>query len=53
MPQSPVRRHLLKLCTALGTTMVLSTLCAGTAQAQTATKIRFQLDWRFEGPSAL
>ena len=53
MPQSPLRRHLLKLCTVMGTTMVLSTLCAGTAQAQTATKIRFQLDWRFEGPSAL
>ncbi|MFM8575823.1 MAG: ABC transporter substrate-binding protein [Limnohabitans sp.] len=37
----------------LKTTALLATaLCLGTAQAQT-TPIKFQLDWRFEGPSAL
>ncbi|WP_210547301.1 ABC transporter substrate-binding protein [Rhodoferax sp. PAMC 29310] len=41
------KRHLLKLTTALA---LASTL--GVAHAQT-TPIKFQLDWRFEGPSAL
>ena len=37
----------------LKTTALLTTaLCLGVAQAQT-TPIKFQLDWRFEGPSAL
>jgi NitT/TauT family transport system substrate-binding protein len=41
------KRHLLKLTTALALAGTL-----GMAQAQT-TPIKFQLDWRFEGPSAL
>ena len=37
----------------LRTTAVLAAVAAfGTAQAQT-TPIKFQLDWRFEGPAAL
>jgi NitT/TauT family transport system substrate-binding protein len=41
------KRHLLKLTTALALAGTL-----GMAHAQT-TPIKFQLDWRFEGPSAL
>jgi NitT/TauT family transport system substrate-binding protein len=41
------KRVFLKLATALAVTTVLST-----AHAQT-TPLKFQLDWRFEGPSAL
>ncbi|MEY4267489.1 MAG: hypothetical protein RIS90_2024 [Pseudomonadota bacterium] len=41
------KRIVLKLAAALATLSVL-----GTAQAQT-TPIKFQLDWRFEGPAAL
>ena len=41
------KRIVLKLAAALATLSVL-----GTVQAQT-TPIKFQLDWRFEGPSAL
>jgi NitT/TauT family transport system substrate-binding protein len=41
------KRHLLKLTTALALASIL-----GAAHAQT-TPIKFQLDWRFEGPSAL
>ncbi|WP_454720010.1 MULTISPECIES: ABC transporter substrate-binding protein [Cupriavidus] len=46
-----LRRRVLRLGMALGTALVLSTQFAGQAHAQT--KVRFQLDWRFEGPSAL
>ena len=35
------------------TAVALATLAAGLAHAQSATPIKFQLDWRFEGPSAL
>ncbi|TWG83925.1 NitT/TauT family transport system substrate-binding protein [Cupriavidus gilardii J11] len=48
---APARRRLMQLALAAGTAMVLSTQFVGEAHAQT--KIRFQLDWRFEGPSAL
>ena len=41
------KRMFLKLATALAATAVM-----GAAQAQT-TPVKFQLDWRFEGPSAL
>ncbi|SOZ36939.1 ABC transporter substrate-binding protein [Cupriavidus neocaledonicus] len=51
-PRAPARRRLLKLGAMLGTSLVLSTQFAGAAHAQ-ATKVRFQLDWRFEGPAAL
>lgn len=44
------KRHFLKTTTAM---LALAGLCAaGTAQAQNK-PIKFQLDWRFEGPSAL
>jgi NitT/TauT family transport system substrate-binding protein len=44
----PSRRNAIKFAAALSLAAV-----AGTATAQAPTKIRFQLDWRFEGPSAL
>jgi NitT/TauT family transport system substrate-binding protein len=41
------KRHFIKATAALAAALSF----AGAAQAQTA--IKFQLDWRFEGPSAL
>lgn len=52
--RTAARRRLLKLGVMIGTSLVLSTQFAGAAHAQAApTKVRFQLDWRFEGPAAL
>jgi NitT/TauT family transport system substrate-binding protein len=45
---SRTRRAALQAISALALAAV-----AGTAAAQAPTKIRFQLDWRFEGPAAL
>ena len=42
------KRMLLKLAAAVGMTSTL-----GAAQAQQVTPLKFQLDWRFEGPAAL
>ncbi|SPA39378.1 putative precursor ABC-type nitrate/sulfonate/bicarbonate transport system, periplasmic component [Cupriavidus taiwanensis] len=54
LARASARRRLLKLGAMLGTSLVLSTSFAGAAHAQAAsTKVRFQLDWRFEGPAAL
>ncbi len=51
LPSTGVRRG--RLLQALGAAMVAAVLVTPlSAQAQT-TKIRFQLDWRFEGPAAL
>ncbi len=47
MHPTPLRRTLLKLLATLGLVAL-----AGAAQAQ-MTPIKFQLDWRFEGPGAL
>jgi NitT/TauT family transport system substrate-binding protein len=44
------RRTLLKTMAA---STALGALPAAFAQAQTTSKLKFQLDWRFEGPSAL
>ena len=49
LPNSFTRRAL--LATTLATTLAASLLTTGLAQAQ-ETAIKFQLDWRFEGPSA-
>ena len=45
---NPTRRH----CLALGAALI-GALATPYAGAQTTTPIKFQLDWRFEGPSAL
>ena len=45
MPILSTRRALLTLC--------LSLVAPLTAHAQAVTPIKFQLDWRFEGPAAL
>ncbi|WP_298438594.1 ABC transporter substrate-binding protein [Ottowia sp.] len=45
---NPTRRHCLSLGAAL-----IGALATPYAGAQTTTPIKFQLDWRFEGPSAL
>jgi NitT/TauT family transport system substrate-binding protein len=45
---SPVRRTLVQTFSSLALVLV-----AGAASAQATTPIKFQLDWRFEGPSAL
>ncbi len=46
------RRHASTIVAKLAGALVGSMLLAGTAAAQD-TKIKFQLDWRFEGPAAL
>ena len=45
------KRQLLKSC-AVSLAALLSAATMGSAQAQSATPIKFQLDWRFEGPAA-
>ena len=45
------RRQLLK-SSAVSLAALLFAATMGSAQAQSATPIKFQLDWRFEGPAA-
>jgi NitT/TauT family transport system substrate-binding protein len=46
-----LKRQFIKSSVAALATLLL-TATMGTAQAQSATPIKFQLDWRFEGPAA-
>ena len=45
--------HLNRRQLTLGASLLLAQLAAPQAMAQAATPIKFQLDWRFEGPAAL
>ena len=53
MSQGLKRQFLTSSVAALVTLLLTSTAgLVGTAHAQSATPIKFQLDWRFEGPAA-
>jgi len=50
MNLNPIRRRILGTLTAVAT---VATLSGTSVSAQAQTAVKFQLDWRFEGPAAL